>query len=141
MPGFLIIGLSQDEQLKQVSANLEQTFRSIQAQARSKMPDSLRQRMFEPEMLEYSRQASILIQNALASVAIVSGGWLMFLEKPEQADETYSLILSDINRRYLVGYYPTNKEHDGKRRKLEMSVHLDYKVVARIWYYAPSPDQ
>jgi len=108
-----------------------------------KIPDFVRQRLELPEYLEYRRQWSVLTQTALASVAISSGGWLMFLEKPEQADEIYSLILSDINRRYLVGYYPTNKEHDGKRRKLEMSVrkHSDYKVVGRKWYYAPSADQ
>jgi hypothetical protein len=45
--------------------------------------------------------------------------------------------------RYIVGYYPPNKEHDGKRRKLELSVrnHPDYTVIGRRWYYAPSPDQ
>jgi VWFA-related protein len=143
LPGFRIIGLSRDEQLKQVSANLEQRLRAIQTMARSKMPDSLRQRMFQPEMLEYNRQAAVLTQTALASVAIGSGGWLMFLDRPEQADETYSAILSDINRRYLVGYYPTNKEHDGKRRQIAVTIrdHPDYKVIGRKWYYAPGSDQ
>jgi VWFA-related protein len=143
MPGFRIIGLSRDEQLKQVSANLEQRLRLMQTHARSKMPDSLRERMLQPEMLEYGRQLAVLTQTALASVAILSGGWLMFLDRPEQADETYSLILSDINRRYLVGYYPINKEHDGKRRNIAVTIrdHPDYKVIGRKWYYAPSPEQ
>jgi len=67
----------------------------------------------------------------------------MFLEEPSEADQIYSSILADINRRYIVGYYPTKKEHDGKRRKVEVSVrdHPEYKVVGRKWYYAPSPDQ
>jgi VWFA-related protein len=143
MPGFRIIGLSQDEQLKQVSANIEQSLRLMETRFHRKMPDSLRQRMFQPEIREYSRQASVALQTALASVAIASGGWLMFLEKPEQADETYSLILSDINRRYLVGYYPANKEHDGKRRNIAVTIrdHPDYKVIGRKWYYAPAADQ
>jgi hypothetical protein len=73
----------------------------------------------------------------------VTGGWTMFLEKPEDADHIYSSILSDINRRYLVGYYPTNKEHDGKRRKIDITIrnHPDYLVVGRKWYYAPAADQ
>jgi VWFA-related protein len=143
VPGFRLIGLSRDEQIKQVKANMEERWQAVAMITHRKMPESARQQIERPEVLEYNRQMNLLMQNALASVAILSGGWLMFLEKPEQADETYSLILSDINRRYLVGYYPTNKEHDGKRRKLEMSVrnHPDYKVVGRKWYYAPPPDQ
>ena len=103
----------------------------------------MRQRMYRPEVLEYKRQASVLTQTALASVATASGGWLKFLERPEQADEIYSLIFSDINRRYLVGYYPTNKEHDGKRRAITVTIrdHPDYQVVGRKWYYAPGADQ
>ncbi|HBB98514.1 MAG TPA: hypothetical protein DC054_24290 [Blastocatellia bacterium] len=126
-----------------MGASLEQSLRVVQTQLHHKMLDSLRQRMFQPEMLEYYRQASEVTQTALASVAIESGGWLMFMDRPEQADETYSLILSDINRRYLVGYYPTNKEHDGKRRQIAVTIshHPDYKVIGRKWYYAPGADQ
>ena len=143
VPGFRIIGLSQDEQSKQMKADWEQRIRAIELAHKSRAPDSVREQMLRPEVLEFKRQVSVLTQTALASVAIVSGGWLTFLERPEQADETYSLILSDINRRYLVGYYPTNKEHDGKRRKIAVTIrdHPDYKVIGRKWYYAPSPDQ
>jgi hypothetical protein len=67
----------------------------------------------------------------------------MFLEEPSQADQIYSRIFADINQRYIVGYYPTNKERNGKRRKIEVTVrdHSDYTVVGRRWYYAPSPDK
>jgi hypothetical protein len=143
VPGFRIIGLSRDEQLKQVGADWERRLQAEEMAYHRKIPDSVRQRMYRPGVLEYNRQASVLVQTALASVAIVSGGWLMFLERAEQADETYSLILSDINRRYLVGYYPTNKEHDGKRRKITVTIrdHPDYKVIGRKWYYVPGADQ
>jgi VWFA-related protein len=143
VPGFRIIGLSRDEQLKQVGADVERNLQAGAMRFHFKIPDAVRQRMFQPAVLEFKRQASVLLQTALASVAIGSGGWLIFLERPEQADETYSLILSDINRRYLVGYYPTNKEHDGKRRKITVTIrdHPDYKVNGRTWYYAPGADQ
>jgi len=47
--------------------------------------------------------------------------------------------LSDINERYIVGYYPTNKERDGKRRKITIEVkgHPDYTILGRRTYLAP----
>lgn len=135
VPGSPIIGLSYDEQLKRIRADWKQWFGA------SRNPYSERIRI--PAVLEYQRQTSVLRQTALASVATVSGGWLMFLERPEQADEIYSRIFSDINRRYLVGYYPTNKERDGKRRRIAVTIRNrpDYKVMGRVWYYAPGADQ
>src|SRR5439155_3652434 len=96
-----------------------------------------------PEILQYHLKSVTLTQSALASIATATGGWTMFLERPEQAEEIYSRIFSDINRRYFVGYYPTNKEHDGKRRKLDVTVrdHPEYIVMGRKAYYAPGPDQ
>jgi hypothetical protein len=51
--------------------------------------------------------------------------------------------LSDINRRNVIGYYSTNKEHDGKRRKVNVEVrgHPEYTVMGRKSYLAPEPDQ
>jgi hypothetical protein len=82
-------------------------------------------------------------QSALAEVSTLTGGWISFLEQPSQADEIYSHIFSDINRRYIVGYYPTNKEHDGKRRKVKVEVrgHPDYILIGRKSYLAPEPEQ
>lgn len=139
VPGIPIIGLSHDEQLKQVRADWEQRFRN----SSSPYSERMRKQLDRPEVLEHSRQGIVLTQTALASVATVSGGWLMFLERPEQADEIYSRIFADINRRYLVGYYPTNKERDGKRRKIAVTIrdHPDYRVMGRVWYYAPGADQ
>ena len=97
--------------------------------------------MMTDEELKKSAEGQVKMQAALASVATSTGGWTMFLEKPEDADHIYSSIFSDINRRYIVSYYPANKEHDGKRRKVELTVrdHPEYNVVGRKWYYAPAP--
>jgi hypothetical protein len=82
------------------------------------------------------------VQASLAVVATLTGGWTEFLEQPSQADEIYSHIFSDINRRYIVGYYPTNKERDGKRRRLSIEVqgHPEYVVMSRKSYYAAGPE-
>ncbi len=80
------------------------------------------------------------MQSALAGVAPLTGGWTEFLQKPEEADAIYSRIFSDINQRYIVGYYPTNKERDGKRRKIDFVVkgHPEYQIYGRRSYFAPS---
>ena len=80
---------------------------------------------------------------AAAGAAIVSGGWAAFLNKPEQAADIYSTILSDINSRYVIGYYPSSKVHDGKRHDvlIEVRGHPEYVVSGRKSYYAPRPDR
>jgi hypothetical protein len=81
-------------------------------------------------------------QLAAAGVAKLSGGWTSFLGEPAQAATIYDSILSDMNNRYIVGYYPTNKTRDGKRRKLWVEVrnHPEYTVWGRKSYFAPQPD-
>jgi hypothetical protein len=81
-------------------------------------------------------------QLAMARAATISGGWTAFLEDPRQADTIYSRILADMNSRYVIGYYPTNKTRDGARRMVAVQVrnHPDYTVTGRKAYYAPGPD-
>jgi hypothetical protein len=96
-----------------------------------------------PEAMKFRIGQAAELQDALSWLATVSGGWTQFLEQPEQADSIYSSILSDINSRYLVGYYPTNKEHDGKRRQIKFEVrgHPEYRIIGRRSYFAPEPNQ
>jgi hypothetical protein len=81
-------------------------------------------------------------QSALAQISKSSGGWISFLEQPEKASAIYGKILSDINNRYVVGYYPTNKTRDGKRRKVSVEVrdHPEYTVWDRKSYIAAGPE-
>ncbi|HMV51804.1 MAG TPA: VWA domain-containing protein [Blastocatellia bacterium] len=80
-------------------------------------------------------------QKALVEVAAGSGGWHEFLERPEQAAAIYAKILDDINRRYVIGYYPTNEVRDGKLRKVRFEIrgHPEYVIVGRRAYYAAQP--
>jgi len=75
---------------------------------------------------------------ALAAVARFTGAWTEFLEEPNQADQIYSRILTDIDRRYVIGYYPTNRVRDGKRRKVHIEVrnHPEYVVWRQKTYFA-----
>jgi VWFA-related protein len=102
-----------------------------------------------PEMVEAMRvmreklerrTVETLVQGqvAAAKVAELTGGWASFLEKPEDADAVYRRILADINSRYVIGYYPTNKERDGKLRQVKVGVrkHPEYVVQGRRSYFA-----
>lgn len=96
---------------------------------------------FNPVQLSWDINETRKLQAALAEVAPLTGGWTAFLEKPEHANEIYSRNFTDINRRYIVGYYPTNKQRDGKRRTIDFQVkgHPEYQVLGRRSYFAPAP--
>lgn len=105
-------------------------------------PNSNNSFKFPPGFLQkhVEMAASNLIkgQTAAARVADLTGGWTSFLESEKQASEVYGRILEDINHRYIVSYYPTNKTIDGKLRKVRIEVrgHPDYVVEGRTSYYA-----
>jgi VWFA-related protein len=141
VPGQQYLGRTLEERIGLVRASLRETMTKF-----GPPPPTLREQLeslWTDEKLTQAAETKTKIQAALAAVSTSTGGWTMFLEDPSQADRIYSSIFFDINRRYIVGYYPSNKEHDGKRRKVEVAVrdHPEYNVVGRKWYYAPPPDQ
>lgn len=77
-------------------------------------------------------------QTALMGLAKFTGTVPEFLEDPSQADEIYTRVLNDIDRRYVIGYYPTNRTRDGKRRIVNISVrdHPEYVVWGQKSYFA-----
>jgi VWFA-related protein len=76
---------------------------------------------------------------ALERLSRKSGGVLEHLETPADADAVYSSILSQMNNRYVIGYYPTNQERDGMRRRVEIRLRAnsDYIIWGRKTYVAP----
>lgn len=77
-------------------------------------------------------------QLALANIARLTGGWAEFLEEPQQAAGIYDRIFSGIERRYILTYYPTNTERNGKLRQVEIKIrdHPEYSVWGKRSYYA-----
>jgi hypothetical protein len=77
-------------------------------------------------------------QMALMGLAKYTGTIPEFLETPSQADEIYTRILTDIDRRYVIGYYPTNRARDGRRRKISIEVrdHPEYTIWGQKSYFA-----
>jgi hypothetical protein len=147
IPGIRFWGLPLEEQVRKWNpAQLAQAA-GWMGHLSSKEREELRKRIekdnqnIDPIVVHTNVDLISKEQAILASIASVSGGWSDNLEVPDQADAIYSRIFSDINQRYIVGYYPTNKERDGKRRKIEFKVkgHPEYKAYGRFSYFAPRP--
>lgn len=146
IPGFRLIGLSADEQIAAMRKDTETRLMSsvTNSSSNSSKLETIKQylsryRVLSPVNLAARAREAVTMQTALAAVAPRTGGWTEILETPEQAEGIYSRILADINQRYIVGYYPKNKTHDGKRRKIQFVVkgHPDYYIIGRTSYYAP----
>jgi VWFA-related protein len=139
VPGFRLIGLSSEEQTAQIRAANDRVISLPWVSNKTRKLN----RSLPREILKWEADDTVNLQSALALLSTITGGWIEFVDQPSQADEIYSRIFSDINRRYLVGYYPTNKERDGQRRKVNISVreHPEYMVMGRKAYYAPGAEQ
>jgi VWFA-related protein len=141
IPGYRLLGMPTDRQIRLAKLWTER-YRLGWNAARRRTSKHLASPASHEWTWPWAVDCLVKEQGALATLAGMTGGWADFLEDPGQAEEIYSRILSDMNRRYIVGYYPTNKERDGKRRTVKVSVraHPEYAVVGRKSYYAPNPD-
>jgi VWFA-related protein len=145
VPGTKFIGLTPDQQVEKVLASDERaTSEALPTLSKAvrdafKARDEARKKLTPVQALQYRAEQNAKMQSALMEVSSRSGGWTEFLETPSQAPAIYSRIFSDINERYIVGYYPTNKERDGKRRKINIEVkdHPEYTIIGRKSYFAP----
>jgi len=138
VPGFRLVGLSSDEQVAQTKAYHEREISYLTWPSLLKHEQDRLKRM-PIGGLRYEADQQLKLQSALGVLSTITGGWIDFFDQPSQAAGIYSRILSDINCRYIVGYYPTRKDHDGKRHKVNVEVrgHPEYTVMGRKSYYAP----
>ena len=143
IPRTRLIGLTQDEQIRRLNAEDERAVATWSAAAPDKLKNVYQARQEErrkkltPEILSARIDQELKVQVALTDLAKLSGGWAEFLETKTHAADIYKRIVEDLNQRYIVGYYPTNKEHDGKRRRIKVEVkgHPDYSITSRKSYY------
>ena len=144
IPRTRLIGFSQEEQIQRLHAEDDRSIATWSAAAPEKMKNVFqirreeRRKKLTPEILRNRIEQELKVQVALDDLAKLSGGWAEFLETKTHAADIYKRIVDDLNQRYILGYYPTNKEHDGKRRhiKIEVKGHPDYSITSRKSYYA-----
>ena len=146
IPGAKLIGLSPAQLVQTRKTEDERAVNEMLPTLRKESREAFLQReearksLVTDDMIKARAEEDLRVQQALAAVAPLAGGWTDFLERPEQAQTIYSRILSDINQRYIIGYYPANKLLDGKRHaiKFEVKGHPEYTIVGRKSYYTPS---
>ena len=145
IPRTRLLDLSQDEQIKRLAAEDSRSVATWSEASSEKMRNSFkvleeqRRKRLTPEILQARIDQELKIQRSLVDLAKMSGGWAEFLETKSQTATIYNRILADLNLRYIIGYYPTNKTHDGKKRQLTVEVkgHPEYIISSRKSYYAP----
>jgi VWFA-related protein len=140
IPGHQLIGKSQGEQIELMKKQFAARFAAARREGKSSLPDA---NSLPPEVFARQAERVVACQLAISGVAKLTGGWFSFLEQPSQAADIYSRMLSDINLRYVLGFYPSNEARDGKRRKLTIEVrnHPEYTVLGRKSYYAPDSEK
>lgn len=121
---------------------IEHTRRAIDDQLRAfalatgKPPPFDQSRLTKQYVLARAERTAVE-ETAVASVAERTGGIAQSLETPDQAFAVYDRILSDIGRRYLIGYYPPERsETDARERRVRITLKNkgDYQVVGGRTY-------
>ena len=135
IPRTRLIGFTQDEQIQRLAAQDDRAFAAWSTASSDKLK---RRKNLTPEILRATIDQELKVQGALVDLAKLSGGWAEFLETRTQAADIYKRIVEDLNQRYIIGYYPTNKDHSVKRRhiKIEVKGHPEYSITSRKSYYS-----
>ena len=92
------------------------------------------------ERMSISRDLYSLARREMNDLARVSGGRSFVASDLSDARAAFARVAADIGTLYSLGYYPTNKNRDGKFR----AIHLELRglkekaqIRARDGYYAP----
>ena len=143
VPGPKLLGLSPEEKKVRLEKERELVFKAFGINPNrgftpSKEQLEMRRKIEELTKIYYPNGMPDT-QEVLAGLSKYTGGWLDFLEDPNQADEIYSRILNQIDSRYIISFSPTNETKDGKLRVVKVSVknHPEYTVWGRKTYLAP----
>lgn len=145
-PGIQLLGLSEEEKKKKWEIERNRNLRSLGINPANIHPPSKevleRAKETQEKIKKYYPNGMPDAQEFLSNLSQHSGGWIEFLEEPEQADGIYNRILAELNTRYIIGYNPTNETKDGKRRtvKIEVKNHPEYKILGKTSYIAASND-
>lgn len=92
------------------------------------------------ERMQISRDLYNLARREMDELAKASGGRNFLAASLQDARAAFARVATEIGTQYSLGYYPTNKAHDGKFRTIRVEVQDapdKPQVRAREGYYAP----
>jgi Ca-activated chloride channel family protein len=76
----------------------------------------------------------------LKKMAEATGGRMLEVKRTDKLEIALDEISDELHHQYSLGYYPENKNWDGKFRKFQISAgEKGYRVYARKGYYAKAP--
>jgi VWFA-related protein len=79
-------------------------------------------------------------ERLLKRLAAETGGRAFLPSREEQLEAVNTLLASDVQKRYLLSYTPSNQALDGKWRSISVETgDPTHKVHARKGYFAPTP--
>jgi Ca-activated chloride channel family protein len=83
-------------------------------------------------------EISVKGQQDLIALANQTGGAAFVSTEPSNLDEIFGRIATELRAQYLLSYYSSNSNLDGKFRRIEVSVpgRSDLRIHARHGYYA-----
>jgi VWFA-related protein len=82
----------------------------------------------------------IFEKDNLKKLAEATGGRMLEVKGIDKLEAALDEISDELHHQYSLGYYPENKNWDGKLRKIQISAgEKGYKVYARKGYYANRP--
>jgi VWFA-related protein len=73
------------------------------------------------------------------SLTSQTGGRVIGVRNENGLEKAFDVISEELRSQYVLGYSPTNLNHDGTFRRIKVEVSRpDTKILARKGYYAPS---
>ncbi len=107
---------------------------------RGKDPGTIRDKQPPPKNDTISGMldnAYLMADSYLQELADRSGGQLYRADTVGTLPQAFAAIAAELRTQYLLGYYPTNKAHDGSYRKIQVkTTRKDIAVRARPGYRA-----
>ena len=83
-------------------------------------------------------QLYLTADSYLIQLASKSGGRLLRVDTLSSLPDAFAKIAAELRTQYAIGYYPTNKERDGKYRELEVRITRKNVILrSRPGYRAP----
>lgn len=123
------------------------------SQSESTMEDAL-QALLENDVIAYVLQIydapghdkcdvlHIFEKDSLKKLAEATGGRMLEVKGIDKLEAALDEISEELHHQYSLGYYPEDKNWDGKFRKIQISAGAKgYKVYARKGYYAKRPTE
>jgi len=96
-------------------------------------------RLGQFERMDISRQLYNLARGEMNAMAKDSGGKNFAAADPQDARAAFAEVANEIGTQYSLGYYPSNKLHNGQFRQIKVELRnvKDARARAREGYYAP----